>query len=102
MSHNLSGFYCSADCDASFLDEFIAQKSVLNQDCQIEHISAENIAGIQNLTERYDVGIVVGLFEHVSKQQGMQILSRLRDVLTSQYCICLPLAGQAGNGKTGT
>jgi hypothetical protein len=38
------------------------------------------------------VAIVVNLFEHLDKAKGMQVLSRLRDVLSPQYCICLPLS----------
>ena len=36
------------------------------------------------------MAIAVNLFEHLEKTKGMQVLSRLRDVLSPQYCIALP------------
>lgn len=80
------------DCDPAFLDAYTEQKSLLNQDCTVSYISSANIKSLWNENTRFDVAVVANLFEHIDKQIGMQVLSRLRDVLSPQYCICLPLS----------
>jgi len=85
------------NCDAGFLDNYLEQKRILKQSCETQHITTQNIDHLWSLQERFDVAIVVSLFEHIKKQQGQQVLSRLRDVLCPQYCICLPLSETAGN-----
>lgn len=79
------------DCEPAFLDTYIEQKSLLGQMSDITHIRTNNIGGLAELKTRFDVAIALDLFEHLDKQAGVQILSRLRDVLSAQYCICLPL-----------
>lgn len=80
--------------DPSFLNEYVSQKKLINQSCHITHFDANSLDEIWNLTERYDVGLALNLFEHIDKLKGHQVLSRLRDVLTPQYCIALPLTQQ--------
>jgi hypothetical protein len=79
------------DRQPTFLDNYAAQKALLNQECQITYLNNAELDQLWQLEHRYDVAIVVGLLEHFDKTKGMQILSRLRDVLSPQYCICLPL-----------
>jgi len=83
------------DCDANFLDRYIQQKSVLGHECNVMHLSSDKIQQLWNQQQRFDAAIVVGLFEHIDKPKGMQVLSRLRDVLSPQYCICLPISQQS-------
>ena len=80
------------DDGVDFLDAYVEQKSVLNHQCDVTHISSNNIQQLWQQEQRYDAAIAVNLFEHIDKAKGMQVLSRLRDVLSSQYCICLPLS----------
>ncbi len=84
------------DCDPSFLDSYREQKAILNHECNIVHLPSSDIQQLWNQQlwdqhQRFDVAIAVDLFEHLDKAKGMQVLSRLRDVLSAQYCICLPL-----------
>lgn len=88
------------DCDSGFLDNYIEQKQLLNQACEVTHITMENIDSFWQLDERFDVGLVINLFEHIDKITGQRILSRLRDVMCPQYCLALPLATQINNSKT--
>jgi len=81
--------------DPAFLDDYCAQKALLNQTCTVTHISAEQLEQIWQLDERFDVGLAINLFEHIEPTLGNQVLSRLRDVLTPQYLIALPLAHQS-------
>jgi len=86
------------DCQSSFLDDYAAQKALLNQESKITHLANANLDQFWRQQHRYDVAIVVNLLEHLDKAKGMQILSRLRDVLSPQYCICLPL-NKTGNAS---
>ena len=85
------------DCDTEFLQNYQTQKSLIQQDCQVSNISCEDIDQLWQLQESFDVAIVVNLFEHLDKSKGMQVLSRLRDVLSPQYCIALPLSQKQSN-----
>ncbi len=83
------------NCEPSFLDNYIQQKALLNQNCELTYIASHEIESLWKLNQRFDVAIVINLFEHIEKSKGMQVLSRLRDVLSPQYCICLPLSSAA-------
>ena len=87
------------NCRPGFLDNYIQQKALLNQNCELTHINSADIESLWKLNQRFDVAIVIDLFEHIEKNKGMQVLSRLRDVLSPQYCICLPLSRTA-NGDS--
>ena len=80
------------DCDPSFLDNYKEQKAILSHECNIVHLPSADIQQLWNQQQRFDVAIAVNLFEHLDKTKGMQVLSRLRDVLSAQYCVCLPLS----------
>ena len=79
------------DCDPSFLDNYKDQKALLQQPCDITCIASKDIEQIWQLQTPFDTAIVVNLFEQLNKTKGMQVLSRLRDVLSPQYCIALPM-----------
>lgn len=83
------------DCTADFLTDYTEQKALLNQTCSVTHIESANLDSLWQQDQRFDVAIVAKLFEHLDKQTGAQVLSRLRDVLSAQYCICLPISAAA-------
>ena len=85
------------DCDANFLDSYVEQKSVLRQLSRVTSINSRDIHTLAGNDTYFDVAIAVNLFEHIDKQVGMQVLSRLRDVLSAQYCVCLPLNDSSGD-----
>ena len=87
------------DCDASFLTTYQQQKKLIQQDCEINSISSTDIDQLWQINDAYDVAIVVNLFEHLEKSKGMQVLSRLRDVLSPQYCIALPVSESHNNAE---
>jgi len=78
----------------AFLDEYVAQKKLIGQHCDITHIEISDLDSFWDISERFDVGLALNLFENIDQSTGYQILSRLRDVLTPQYCIALPLTEQ--------
>ncbi|MBT8113909.1 MAG: class I SAM-dependent methyltransferase [Arenicella sp.] len=87
------------DAPFNFLDDYLEQKSLLNQACVVRHIAANEAASTLKLEQRFDAAVALNFFEHLPKQQGAQILARLRDVLCPQYCICLPLNLSTDNGQ---
>jgi len=80
------------DSDSAFLDSYTDQKALLSQPCDVISVSTDEIDTLWQKTTAFDVAIAVNLFEHLDKTKGMRVLSRLRDVLSPQYCICLPIA----------
>lgn len=78
------------DCDVDFLSEYQQQKQLIHQNCEISTIRCDDIDQLWKTQGAFDVAIAINLFEHLEKLKGMQVLSRLRDVLSPQYCIALP------------
>ena len=85
------------DCDADFLSNYQQQKQLIQQDCEISTIECKDIEQLWLTQEAFDVAIAINLFEHLEKAKGMQVLSRLRDVLSPQYCIALPTSQMPSN-----
>ena len=75
-----------------FLDNYCQQKAILGQPCEIRQLTSSEIETLWEIQQRFDVAIAVDLFEHIDKPKGMQVLARLRDVLSAQYCLCMPIA----------
>ncbi len=82
-----------SDQSSDFLTPYMEQKKLLKQTCALKHIRTDNIDKITKVA-RHDVAIVLDAFEHLTKQSGFQLLSRLRDLLAHQYCIALPIDSQ--------
>jgi len=74
-----------------FLASYLEQKQLLNQTCHITHIKVDKLGKLSSLDQRFDVGIAIEVFEHIDKTEGQRLLSKLRDVLCTQYCISLPI-----------
>jgi len=85
------------DVSAEFLTDYIEQKKILNQSCAVTQLASAEFDELTKLEERFDVAIALNWFEHLNKIQGQQTLSRLRDVLSPQYCICLPISQSINN-----
>lgn len=85
------------DCDADFLSAYQEQKQLIQQPCEISTIRCANIGQLWQTQDAFDVAIAINLFEHLEKTKGMHVLSRLRDVLSPQYCIALPTSQTVSN-----
>ena len=85
------------DCDDAFLQNYIKQRAVLKQPCSITLLTPEQLDDFNALQQTFDAAIAVNWFEHFDKRIGQQVLARLRDVLSSQYCVCLPLQPSSQN-----
>lgn len=77
------------DIDARFLDNHMAQTKVLGQQCELHLLQLDDL---DHFNARVDVAVVANVFEHIDKPTGARLISRLRDVLSAQFCISLPLA----------
>ena len=86
------------DCDEAFLQNYIQQRAVLKQNCSITHLRPNQLNDFNALEQAFDAAIAINWFEHFDKRIGTQALARLRDVLSPQYCICLPLDTSSQNG----
>jgi len=80
------------DCDTDFLSSYLEQKELIQQSCEITSVNCNELEQLWQFDQPFDTAIVLNLFEHIEKSKGMQVLSRLRDVLSPQYCIALPLS----------
>lgn len=78
------------DFDTTFLSEFRAQKKVLGQPVLHEDLSL-SAERILTSTAHYDLAIVANLIERIPKSEALRILSRLRDINSAQFCVCLTL-----------
>lgn len=87
------------DCDSTFLSPYLEQKALIQQQCELTTITTADIDRLWELDNAFDTAIVVNLFEHLDKNKGMQVLSRLRDVLSPQYCIALPLSDKSTSSQ---
>ncbi len=79
------------DADISFLDDYKEQQLVLGKQLNIVSIGAEQIDDIDQIDQQFDVAVVAQLLETLDKNSSTRILSRLRDVLSKQFCVCLNL-----------
>jgi len=66
------------DCEDDFLNNYREQKSLIQQKCQVSLIKNSEIDQLWKMDQPFDVAIVINLFEHVDKNKGMQVLSRLQ------------------------
>ena len=98
-SVNASHILLLGDVETSFLDNYVEQKKLLKQECHVTHIKSKGLATLEQHQSQFDVAIAINLFENISKTQGKQILGKLRDVLSKQYCVCLPISQTSTAGK---
>lgn len=78
------------DFETAFLADYCAQKKLIGQVVKHTHY-AENPEPLFELQARFDLAIVANLIEHQDKNFARRIVSRLRDVSSKQFCVCLPL-----------
>jgi hypothetical protein len=77
--------------DPGFMQNHLDQLAVLQLDSLVHSINTSQIEDVFKIRERYDMVICLDVFEHLSKKLGAQLLAHIRDVVSSQYCICLPV-----------
>ncbi|NND80888.1 MAG: hypothetical protein HKN50_00525 [Gammaproteobacteria bacterium] len=81
------------DASQGFLENYLAQKALINQSCVIRHIGVADVAQVMALQQRFDVTIALNLLEHLDRATGAQVLAQVRDVVGPQFCVCLPING---------
>ena len=85
------------DCDDTFLQNYTKQRAILKQPCSVTQVRPDQLDHFNVLEETFDVAIGVNWFEHFNKRTGEKVLARLRDVLSPQYCVCLPMQKPSKN-----
>ena len=82
------------DYPEDFLDSYLSQRELIGKSVGLERVST---AEAPKLESPSDLVIMVNVLEQFDKQGGTLILGRMRDVMSRQFCVCVPLA-KAGNG----
>jgi len=85
------------DCNDDFLQNYIKQRAILKQSCSVTKLTPNQLKDFNALEQSFDVAIAINWFENFDKRTGAQTLARLRDVLSPQYCICLPITTSSQN-----
>ncbi len=67
------------------------QKALLAQPIELVHFCADQKQDIMQLEQRFDVAVTVDAIEQWGKSEAVQIISRLRDYLSTQFCISIIL-----------
>lgn len=73
------------------------QKELLGKGCHVDHV--EPPAASDTLGRRYDMGVVTETLEFLDKRRALVLLSRLRDLYTSRFCVAVRI-GAAWPGLT--
>lgn len=75
----------------NFLNDYCSQCRLLGQEVEIEQLSDVKDALENPSQQQFDMGIVLGGFEHLSKQSGGQLIGHLRDIQCRQFCLAITL-----------
>ncbi len=81
-----------------FLADYEEQYAVLGKELLRHHIIDTQTA--ETFSIPADVAVVANLIEHMSKAKATRLISRLRDVLSDQFCLCLPICDHPQSGWT--
>jgi len=74
------------------LRDYLAQKDFLHQNCALTVITDDFLERMQELG-RFDVAVVAGALETLSREDGAQLIARLRDLHTPRFCVVLSPPG---------
>lgn len=85
------------DFPASFLDTYLEQQSLLNQQSDVLKLKDESA---HEFNQQMEMAIVAGIFDRADKTASAKLISQLRDVLCRQFCVALTMASQADQGWT--
>lgn len=75
------------------------QKQLLGRDCRIARVQRDT--AVENLEQRYDMGVVTDTVEYMDKSDAVRLLSRLRDLYTARFCVAVRI-GRDWPGLTST
>lgn len=74
-----------------FLQDYLAQRSLLGSPCTIQQLSTQDVHAELAAAARADLAIVAGCIEHMDKSTATQLIGRIRDVASGQFCLCISL-----------
>lgn len=77
----------------AIVEAYVKQKNFLKQQCRVTHIE-DPMTGLEQDLGRHDAGIIIGALEQMVKPAALQLLARLRDLLTRQFCVVVPIDGE--------
>lgn len=77
---------------SELLDNYRSQSKLLGSPCEVHCIDTSDIGTVSDLGNQFDLGIVLNCVEHMHKVDAFQLLAKLRDIHTRQYCLGLQLS----------
>lgn len=80
------------------LREYQKQVGLLGKTCKI--INIETPTELDNLNQKFDMGIIINMLEQTPRNQALPILARFRDLLTSRFCVVVRMGKEVNDIKT--
>lgn len=78
-----------------FLQDYLAQRSLLGNPCAIQELPTQDAQAELTAVAHADLAIVAGCVEHMEKSAATQLLSKIRDIASRQFCLCISLTDSA-------
>lgn len=75
------------DAALSVVENYQTQRKLIQQPCTLKQL--QSLPNLDMVNTRYDMAIVAGFTEQLSKQETRIIIARLRDVLVNQFCLAV-------------
>lgn len=72
---------------AAVLESYLAHCKLLNIEIEVAHFPHHELGELQHLQRRFDLGIALDIFPYLDKPVGVQLISRLRDLMCQQFCL---------------
>jgi len=76
------------------LQEYLKQREFLKEPCHVTEVR-DPAQGLPAEIGRHDAGVIVGALEKIPKVAGLQLLARMRDLLTKQFCVVVSISEQS-------
>lgn len=93
------------DIDEYLFINYQTQKKVLGHEVELTFLNPKqnnSYATIFNTTKQFDLAVAANIFEHADHMTGTNIISRLRDVVSKQFCIALAVGSSQINNQPTT
>jgi hypothetical protein len=81
----------------ALVSDYVQQKTFLKQPCQVRVLTNNDLLAQLEKIRRFDTGVVINVIQYMEKKIAGQLIAKLRDVHTPQFCLVVPI----GSGWTG-
>lgn len=81
----------------ALIADYVQQKAFLKQPCRVQVVASNDLLKQLDSIGRFDTGVVFNVIQFLEKNIAGQLIAKLRDVHTPQFCLLVPI----GSGWTG-